>query len=310
MLPGAEWPLAYTAEIKPRPSSLDSSRSPQGISPQPVPDTDTPSQISVLDAVEFPCPMPSTQAPLCGVCVRHLGQRRGPRSLLGSCLAGSTRAPGARGGRGRTSRGLCRVGGCRVPGAGRGGGRGAPTKPGSDRGAAAAFPFPSAPAGGGGGVGSPGSWHQAWRPARARSGFQEAGGEAFQPRLAVAAAPRRCPRAPRAPGPARRARAGRRRWRAARVLGLWVAASARPRRGRGAGRPRPGPISLRGAAGWRPASGRSWSRFRACCPRAAVPPRHARAPAARPGRKVGAQDRRGDQGTGRLGMVTLGALPR
>lgn len=62
-------------------------------------------------------------------------------------------------------------------------------------------------------------WHQAWRPARARSGFQEAGGGAFQPRLAVAAAPR-APSARPLAVPARRrpwgAGGGRGRWRRAR----------------------------------------------------------------------------------------------
>lgn len=103
-------------------------------------------------------------------------------------------------------------------------------------------------------------WHHAWRPARARSGFQEAGGGAFQPRLAVAAAPR----ARRAgPGPSRSLRAdaptaggGRGRAAPGRAVHLpggagggarpppWAGASAAPRARRGGrgGAARPGPI--------------------------------------------------------------------
>lgn len=121
-------------------------------------------------------------------------------------------------------------------------------------------------------AGAPGT-RPGCRP-RARSGFQEAGGEAFQPSLAVAAAAPRepsrpaaallplCPAGPRVPsdrgferrtksghGPtgrgARRALAGQTAQVAARALRLWARASPALRAPGGAGqagRPRPSPI--------------------------------------------------------------------
>lgn len=131
-------------------------------------------------------------------------------------------------------------------------------------------------------AGAPGT-RPGCRP-RARSGFQEAGGEAFQPSLAVAAAalsaPSRpaaarwpsCPRVPSAPGFGQRTQGGRngrypgrgahlpdgrRRWRRApSAPGSGPALrSARPEgRDRRGGRV-PAPFNFGGSEGWRPASG-------------------------------------------------------